>query len=65
MRYAFPPEIDRAFVVEALCAAGEHFRTLAKEASDPEAHEEYYLKRARCLRLVVDLEVNVDADEGK
>jgi hypothetical protein len=62
MRYAFPPEVDRVFLVEALCAAGEHFRTLAKESSDAQIHEEYYLKRARCLGLAVDLEVDLDAD---
>ena len=63
MRYVFPPEVDRVFLVEALCAAGEHFRALAKESSDAQIHEEYYLKRARCLRLAVDLEVDLDADK--
>jgi len=57
MRYAFPPGVDRAFLVEALCAAGEHFRTLAQQSDDAQLHEDYYLKRARCLSLVVDLEV--------
>jgi hypothetical protein len=61
MRHVFPPEVDRAFLVEALCAAGEYFRALAKEASDAEIHEEYYTKRARCLRLVVDLKVDLNA----
>jgi hypothetical protein len=63
MRYVFPLEVDRFFLVEALCAAGEHFRTLAKESSDAQIHEEYYIKRARCLRLVVDLELDLDADK--
>ena len=58
MRYAFPPEVDRAFLVEALCAAGEHFRTLAKESSDARIHEDYELKRIQCLHLVVDLDAD-------
>jgi phage gp36-like protein len=65
MRYAFPPEVDRAFLVEALCAAGEYFRTLAEGSADAQIHEEYEIKLARCLRLVVDLEVDLDADEDK
>jgi hypothetical protein len=63
MRYSFPPELDRAFLVEALCAAGERFRALAKEASDAQIHEEYDIKRVRCLRLAVDLEMDLDTDK--
>ena len=61
MRHMFPPEVDRFFLVEALCAAGEHFRTLAMESCDAQLQEEYCIKRARCLRLIVDLEVDFDA----
>ena len=55
MGYAFPSE-DRAFLVGALCAAGEQFLMLAKESSDAQIHEDYELKRDRCLRLVVNLD---------
>jgi len=63
MRYIFPPEVDRAFLVEALCAAGQQFRTLAMESSDAQVHEDYDLKLTRCLRLVVDLEGDRAADK--
>jgi hypothetical protein len=63
MRYVFLPEIDRAFLVEALCAAGNYYRTLAEESVDAQIHEEYDIKRARCLRLALDLEVDLDADK--
>jgi len=58
----FPPEVDRAFVVEALCAAGSYFSTLARQSADAQIREEYDIKRGRCLRLAVDLEVDLDAD---
>ncbi len=34
MRYVFPSEVDRAFLVEALCAAGTYFSSLAEELAD-------------------------------
>jgi hypothetical protein len=61
MRYVLPPEVDRAFLVEALCAAGSYFSTLAGESVDAQIHEEYDIKRFRCLRMAVDLEVDLDA----
>jgi hypothetical protein len=58
MGYPIPSEVDRVFLVEALCAAGEQFLTLAKQSSDAQIHEDYELKRDRCLRLVLDLDAD-------
>jgi len=62
MRYEYPLELDRLFLAEALCAAGEHFGRLAQQSGDAQIHEEYDTKRTQCLRLVVDLGVDLDAD---
>jgi hypothetical protein len=61
----FPPEVDRAFVVEALCTAGDHFGTLAQQSADAQIREEYDIKRARCLRLAFDLEGDLDVAQQR
>jgi hypothetical protein len=53
--HALPLQVDRAFLVEALYAACDYFGRLAEESSDAQIREEYDIKRARCVRLVVNL----------
>jgi hypothetical protein len=57
MRYTFPPNVDRTFVVEALRAAADRFEYLAREAEE-RSSEHYDIKRSECLRLAGDLEVD-------
>ena len=62
MRHTLPLEVDRAFLVEALYAACDYFGGLAQQSGDAQIREEYDIKRARCVRLVVNLDVDLAAE---